>query len=119
MVESLPGLSMCEGRFHGGIVLMWLFILIVFALVSVVGEYVLLWITDHGGNPHFSSRVRKICQALFIIITIFYLGLFGLLCMVTFANFQNDDIQTGLKMLFTIVIVGAGIYYLFLKKLWQ
>lgn len=52
MVESLPGLTVGEERFQGGVVLMWVFVLIVLALVSVVGEYVLLWITDHGVNPH-------------------------------------------------------------------
>ncbi len=90
---------------------------LIFTLISIILEYILLTIIDNVDNPKIKSGLRKFCKVLFVLLTIFYIILFSLFCIVTFSAFQDMEIQTGIKMLLSTIILGVGIYYLLLRKM--
>ncbi len=90
---------------------------VVFTIFSIVAEFILLSIIDNSDNQEMKSNLRKICKFVFILLAVFYSLLLVFIGVVAISNFKNGQIETGIKMIITVVILAVGIYFLFIRKI--
>lgn len=84
--------------------------------VTVLLEFVLLCIVDFSDAPGVSKLTKIVSRVLMAFCVILYLGILVICGLAAFDSFKSGQIEVGIKLLITIIVVAVCVYVLLIRK---